>query len=652
MLQNKPESPGSNKQQQKTRSILVIPSKSNPFHVDHPEGAQETEITADVSVPPEGGWGWVVVFASFTCTFILDGVFFTFGSIFKDMTDDLGLDGTLVALINSITVALYLICGPIVSALVNRFGFRACTMSGSIILSIAFLCSYFTTSYTGLVILYGVLSGFGGCLVLVPSAVVVGFYFERLRAIALAVSGLGSSMGIMIMFSVNSYLVSIAGWRIVTLIHSGLFGTIYFIGMAYRPLVVLTLTQTTDTDDPTHTVTYLPSLNKSRALSKSKEGVKSTAAERMFSAVSNRNFPTATSVMQEGVNLKSVNKPGTSIQPTSKLTISVRNIAGSASRKQVQSMVSRMQSFSNKDQIYIKVEEEEEQVPPKKWWAKCCGCCIWQTHVHESRPMYRDDAFYAGRIEQLPEYQKSVAAVNAEERTGLEYQMAVSRVVSVADLEERQGLCTTAVRRVLATMLDPHLLKRCSFLLLCLSAVLIFMGLLTPYVFLSDRAKSEGIDAKHCNIFVSVIGFFNAVGRLLAGLMATKFKPITLYIIACILSGVGTMAFNFEFDVYYQYFCCVIFGIFISSITGLRSLVLVDCYGLEKLTNGTGMMLMSQGFGSLMSSPLSGILKQTFGYAASFYAAGTVLLLSGLILLPVYRILKKENEEVQVKTGT
>ncbi|CAB3220067.1 unnamed protein product [Arctia plantaginis] len=572
--------PASNKQHQKTKSILVIPSKSNPFNVDHPEGAEETEITAEVSVPPEGGWGWVVVFGSFACTFILDGVFFTFGSIFKDMTDDLGIDGTLVALINSITVALYLICGPLVSALVNRFGFRACTMSGSIILSSAFLCSYYATSYSALVFFYGVVSGFGGCLVLVPSAVVVGFYFERLRAIALAISGLGSSMGIMIMFSVNSYLVNIAGWRIVTLLHSGLFGTLYFIGMVYRPLVVLTLTQTTDTDDPTRTVTYLPSLNQTRVLSKSKikEGLGPTAAERLFSAVSNRNFPTAASVVQEGVNMKSVNKAGTSTQAISKLTISVRNVAGSASQKQVQAMVSRMYSVTNKDKIHIEIAEEAEQVPPTKWWAKCF-CCIWEKHVNESRPMYRDDAFYTGHIEELPVYQKSVAAVNPEERTGLEYQMAVSRVVSIADLEEHNGLCTTAVRRVLATMMDPQLLKRCSFLLLCCSAVLIFMGLLTPYVFLPDRAKSEGIDEKHC----------------------------------------------------------------------LRSLVLVDCYGLEKLTNATGMMLMSQGFGSLLGSPMVGILKQTFGYSVSFYAAGTVLILSGLVLLPVNKIVKKENENLEVK---
>ena len=37
----------------------------------------------DVPVPPDGGWGWVIVLSSFICNFIVDGICYTFG-VFLD----------------------------------------------------------------------------------------------------------------------------------------------------------------------------------------------------------------------------------------------------------------------------------------------------------------------------------------------------------------------------------------------------------------------------------------------------------------------------------------------------------------------------------------------------------------------------------------
>lgn len=42
--------------------------------VDPQKIVQEETPTADVVVPLDGGWGWVVVFASFICNVIVDGI--------------------------------------------------------------------------------------------------------------------------------------------------------------------------------------------------------------------------------------------------------------------------------------------------------------------------------------------------------------------------------------------------------------------------------------------------------------------------------------------------------------------------------------------------------------------------------------------------
>lgn len=636
------------------KSILVVPSRivSRP---DEQEGGEEIEIAAQISVPQEGGWGWVVVFASFWCTFILDGVAYTFGSLLTDITEDIKMSGSLVALINSIAVAIYFIAGPLASALINRFGFRACTMCGSIICSFSLFFSYFSTNYGSLVVFYGLCAGFGYCLINMSAGLVVGFYFEKLRSLAIALATSGSSAGIMLLFPLNSYLVTLAGWRTTTLLHSGLFGFIYYLGMTYRPLLSLTVVKTTD--DPTRTVTYLPSLSKAAIQTAPTgpkgESLKPTVTERLFSAVSNANFPTAAAVVEEGV-LASATQPGPSTAAVSRLTLTAHNPQGTVSRrqlKQVQSIISRTSSAHDKQKRNIELTvHTEEKTKKSSCWGRLCH---WEEHVPQSRPLYRDDAFYSGKVENLPIYQKSMMDTSADAKTGLEYQMAVSRAVTAGDLRERRGVFTTAVRRVLATMMDPKLLRRTSFLLLAGSGFFTYVGFLVPYVFLKDRNLSAGIAAEHCTWFVTVLGFSNAMGRLVIGALAVKFSPIKLYSMACCIGGISTILSDLSYEIYYQYGYCFVFGFFVASLAGLRSMVIVSLYGLDKLTNATGMMLLFQGFGSLISTPLAGVLKDYFGYRVSFCVAGLFMLFSSIFLLLVKTYADKEvNKQQKEKKQT
>lgn len=61
-----------------------------------PEHNVKVVQTASVIVPPDGGWGWVVMVASFFCNFIVDGIVFSAGSILKPMQEDLNISTTMV----------------------------------------------------------------------------------------------------------------------------------------------------------------------------------------------------------------------------------------------------------------------------------------------------------------------------------------------------------------------------------------------------------------------------------------------------------------------------------------------------------------------------------------------------------------------------
>lgn len=77
-----------------------------------------------VPAAPDGGWGWVVCFASFMCFVILDGMLFTYGVLFVEFLDYFGRGKGETALVGSVFMGMSLFFGPCTSAMVNMWGLR------------------------------------------------------------------------------------------------------------------------------------------------------------------------------------------------------------------------------------------------------------------------------------------------------------------------------------------------------------------------------------------------------------------------------------------------------------------------------------------------------------------------------------------------
>lgn len=104
-------------------------------------------------------WKWLIVFGSFCCHFVADGVLFSFGILMYSIKDDLKLELHTVGVIASLFVSLPLFLAPITSALVNKIGCRLMTMIGGFVCSIGLLIASFVGTYVGAVIGIGVMCG-------------------------------------------------------------------------------------------------------------------------------------------------------------------------------------------------------------------------------------------------------------------------------------------------------------------------------------------------------------------------------------------------------------------------------------------------------------------------------------------------------------
>lgn len=70
--------------------------------------------------PPDGGWGWVIVAASFMVNLIADGVTFSFGVIYVEFLKYFGEGKSKTAWIGSLFIAMPMISGPVASFLTDR----------------------------------------------------------------------------------------------------------------------------------------------------------------------------------------------------------------------------------------------------------------------------------------------------------------------------------------------------------------------------------------------------------------------------------------------------------------------------------------------------------------------------------------------------
>lgn len=190
----------------------------------------------DLPPPPDGGYGWVIVFASFMCNMIVDGIAYTFGIFLGDFVSYFGEGKGKVAWVGSLLSGVYLSAGPVVSALANKYGCRAVCIGGSIVGCIAFVLSTFSTSINMLMITYGVIGGFGFGMIYLPAVVAVGYYFETKRSLATGIAVCGSGFGTFTFAPLASFLLDIFSWKDSLLIFAGLILNCAIFGALMRPL--------------------------------------------------------------------------------------------------------------------------------------------------------------------------------------------------------------------------------------------------------------------------------------------------------------------------------------------------------------------------------------------------------------------------------
>ncbi|KAF3422609.1 hypothetical protein E2986_02716 [Frieseomelitta varia] len=626
-------------------------------------------IEVEMVVPPDGGWGWVIVAASFMCNLFVDGIIFSFGVFLNDISEAFAVSKARVALVGSLQSGFYLMAGPFVSALANRYGFRLVAILGSVISCSAFILSYFSTSIEFLYISYGVLGGIGAGLIYVPAVITTGFYFERWRALATGIAVCGSGIGAFLLAPISDILVKQFGWRGALLFQAGMLLNCTIFGAMFRPLKPTRIkVKSTQENAGLEVKSSLMARDVSTA------SLHCVQPERsgFFGTNNNTDYPTAAELFGSKPNIVNVSK---SLHSLHKAHVELRTLERklSSSEKRLSVPIYPELDMNMEEKI---VEEENNllggdverlngKVPTVSIRRHTISgrrlradsdCSQKSLKVGNrrnpfskdpQRPFYRDDIFYGGSLNRLPHYKSQQSSVG--------YHMSVTRLPTATDVAEEESgscyICPESVRRILTTMLDLSLLKSPSFLILAISGGLTMMGFYTPFMYVPDRAQLAGIEASTAMFLVSVIGIGNTIGRVVCGL-ASSLPGVNALVINNVFISTGgllTIFSGLSLTKGYQFFYAAGFGLTV--FASLRSILVVDLLGLEKLTNAFGLLLLFQGVAAAIGAPLAGAFMDATGsYDASFYLSGSLIFLSAVICYPLKRINVWETRRSSDKT--
>lgn len=139
---------------------------------------------------PDGGYGWVVVFASVMVSLIADGISFSFGLLYTEFLSYFGESSSKTSWIGSIFLAVPLLSGPIMSNLVDKYGCRNMTIIGGALSCVGFVLASISTSIEMLYWTFGFIGGIGLGIGYVTAVVSIAFWFDKKRTFA---TGIGAS---------------------------------------------------------------------------------------------------------------------------------------------------------------------------------------------------------------------------------------------------------------------------------------------------------------------------------------------------------------------------------------------------------------------------------------------------------------------------
>ena len=269
-------------------------------------------------------------------------------------------------------------------------------------------------------------AGLGFGLMYLPSIVMVGHYFDKRRAFATGITVCGSGIGTFVFAPLGSYLVDEYTWRGANMIIAGIILNGCIFGMCFRPLKA----------------------KRARCVTVKQSNIMNTIAEskRRNRTISGCSATDGTIITTENHFLPKVDEveaqgAGGDMNVNQSLAVCVGSRTSVGSRRGNGAYHRSGHNIAASSRSIHDIKKSNQEL---------------------ANPMNRQDALLVGSVKNLPEYK---SAHNVEEYTK-----------SVTNIHDPEESTASKIKNFLFNMFDFSLLKCITFIMLCSSGVLVFLG--------------------------------------------------------------------------------------------------------------------------------------------------------------------------------
>ncbi|QYN33470.1 MFS transporter [Pseudonocardia sp. DSM 110487] len=175
--------------------------------------------------------GWRTVAAAFVSMAVVFGVGYSFGAFFVPMAAEFGTGSGATSLVFAITAFCWFQLSPVTGRIADRIGPRPVLLAGAAALAAGLLLTATVRQLWVGYLTYGAGVGIAVACGYVPLVAAVGGWFERRRAVAMAVAVAGIGVGTLLGAPLAATLIATIGWR-GTHVVFGLAGAALLVGCA------------------------------------------------------------------------------------------------------------------------------------------------------------------------------------------------------------------------------------------------------------------------------------------------------------------------------------------------------------------------------------------------------------------------------------
>ncbi|KAI1822464.1 putative MFS monocarboxylate transporter [Xylaria intraflava] len=174
--------------------------------------------------------------------------------------------------------------------------------------------------------------------------------------------------------------------------------------------------------------------------------------------------------------------------------------------------------------------------------------------------------------------------------------------------------------------------KDLAFAQLCLGLAFVYLGLFTPFFYISSYAVSKGISSSAAFYLISSTNASSFFGRVIPGHLADRYGHFNICTLAVLISGIIGFTWTAAYSLPGMIIWSIAYGFTSGAVISLQGACAGKIVKPEQQGMAQGLVVGSVSVTALVGTPISGQILSRGGYLGLGIWTGGTLLIGGVIL--------------------